>query len=432
MKFTFVDLFAGIGGFHAALGSIGGECVFASDVDEAAREVYQINWMKKSSRIELVGDIRPFTEGSRVRVPKHDVLTAGFPCQPFSKSGQQKGVNEARGTLFYNILRIVEAKKPQIVLLENVRNLIGPKHIQDFRLMMKMLRELGYAVSETPSLMSPHLLPRTVGGTPQHRERIFIGAFYVGAKNAQKLKNMPPMFDRNPFNLDPHVEWDIRDYIIDKEKLSKESLSEAQLNENQKKAFKIWSNFVELHSKFSNSPLPGLPLWTEFWVRTNKLVIAKNTPDWKANFIRRNSEFYTKNQRWIDPWRSETRLDDLIPSYRKFEWQAGTSKNLKDCLIQFRPSGIRVKHPSYVPAFVAISQTPVIGWMKRELTVEEAKVLQGFPDNFKFGNQRNSLSMKQIGNAVHPGVSQFVFKELLKQAAAYDQTWAKEKIHLLK
>jgi site-specific DNA-cytosine methylase len=63
MKFTFVDLFAGIGGFHAALGSIGGECVFASDVDEAAREVYQINWMKKSSRIELVGDIRPFTEG---------------------------------------------------------------------------------------------------------------------------------------------------------------------------------------------------------------------------------------------------------------------------------------------------------------------------------------------------------------------------------
>ena len=106
MTFTFIDLFAGIGGFHAALEPLGGSCVFVSEIDEKAAETYAHNWLK-SSNIIVEGDIRALTETDHLQIPKHDVLTAGFPCQPFSKSGNQLGVNETRGTLFYNILRMV-------------------------------------------------------------------------------------------------------------------------------------------------------------------------------------------------------------------------------------------------------------------------------------------------------------------------------------
>jgi DNA (cytosine-5)-methyltransferase 1 len=147
-------------------------------------------------------------------------------------------------------------------------------------------------------------------------------------------------------------------------------------------------------------------------------------PDWKKRFIERNSEFYVQNRRWIDPWLSEARLEDFIPSYRKFEWQAQDYRNINKCLIQFRPSGIRVKAPNYVPTFVAMDQTPVLGWEKRSLSVSEAKALQGFGKSFKFGGQRDSLSFKQIGNAVHVGVASTVFQALVKRARQLDQPWA--------
>jgi DNA (cytosine-5)-methyltransferase 1 len=123
MSFRFIDLFAGIGGFHAALSALGGECVMASEIDSNAVNVYKANW-----GIEPLGDITEFANEDSVKVPDHEVLVGGFPCQPFSKSGYQKGMDEARGTLFWNIARIIEEKKPKIVLLENVRNISGPKH----------------------------------------------------------------------------------------------------------------------------------------------------------------------------------------------------------------------------------------------------------------------------------------------------------------
>src|SRR6478735_6867168 len=115
--FTFVDLFAGVGGFHAALSALGGECVYAVEKDADAAAVYERNW-----KMPALGDIVDDTEG-KMRVPRHDVLVAGFPCQPFSKSGYQRGMDEARGTLFWNICEILRVRQPAVVLLENVRNL---------------------------------------------------------------------------------------------------------------------------------------------------------------------------------------------------------------------------------------------------------------------------------------------------------------------
>src|SRR5699024_3328503 len=103
--FTFADLFAGVGGFHAALGALGGHGVFASEIDPVAADVYRTNW-----DTGVHGDIIPMTQ-DRMDVPAHDVLAAGFPCQPFSKSGFQKGMAETRGTLFFNIARVLEERR---------------------------------------------------------------------------------------------------------------------------------------------------------------------------------------------------------------------------------------------------------------------------------------------------------------------------------
>jgi DNA (cytosine-5)-methyltransferase 1 len=123
MSFKFVDLFAGIGGFHAALSAAGGECVYAVEIDSAAAAVYESNW-----GINPLGDITKDASDNVMKVPQHDVLCAGFPCQPFSKSGAQRGMDETRGTLYWNILRIIQKRKPSVVILENVRNLAGPRH----------------------------------------------------------------------------------------------------------------------------------------------------------------------------------------------------------------------------------------------------------------------------------------------------------------
>src|SRR6476659_10828443 len=190
--FTFVDLFAGVGGFHAALSAFGGECVYAVEKDPEAASVYQRNW-----RMPALGDIVDDTEG-RMLVPAHDVLAAGFPCQPFSKSGYQRGMDEARGTLFWNIARILEERTPPVVLLENVRNLTGPRHRHEWDVIIQTLREVGYRVSSTPSVFSPHFLPPSLGGTPQVRDRVFILGTYVGRERALSETDAPPTVVRGP------------------------------------------------------------------------------------------------------------------------------------------------------------------------------------------------------------------------------------------
>ena len=110
-KIKFIDLFCGIGGFRMALESFGAKCVFSSDFDKDCQKVYELNFDEKP-----IGDIK---EIKNKDVPNHDILCAGFPCQPFSISGKQKGFKDDRGNLFFDIARIVRAKKPKILILEN-------------------------------------------------------------------------------------------------------------------------------------------------------------------------------------------------------------------------------------------------------------------------------------------------------------------------
>jgi DNA (cytosine-5)-methyltransferase 1 len=424
VAFTFIDLFAGIGGFHAALQPMGGKCVFVSEWDQHAAKTYSINWLKNSN-LKVQGDIRELTEGTKIKIPVHDVLAAGFPCQPFSKSGNQLGVNETRGTLFYNLLRIIEDRKPKIILLENVRNLVGPKHIDDYKIMVRLLRKLGYAVSDIPTILSPHDIPREFGGSPQHRQRVFIGAVRVGAKRASELADIGPLIDKDFLKQFNKPSWDIKKEIDSVKKSSKPSNPILKIGPEQRKALAMWDDFLKQYRNFNKSNPPGLPMWTEFWKPRELIRISKDTPEWKRQFIERNTKLYESNKTWINKWIKKHKLNDLIASNRKFEWQGKDSKSVYECLIQFRPSGIRVKEPTYVPAFVAITQTPVLGWELRELSEYEAIRIQGFPNSFTFKDQRRALSLKQTGNAVHPGSASLVFYALIERAKQLNLPWAK-------
>lgn len=416
-SFRYVDLFAGIGGFHAALSALGGECVYVSEIDDAAATVYQHNW-----GTPVAGDIVEATE-NRMDVPEHDVLAAGFPCQPFSKSGYQRGMEETRGTLFYNICRVLEERSPSVVLLENVRNLAGPRHRHEWAVIIDSLRQLGYRVSDTPTVFSPHLLPPDLGGRPQIRERVFILATRVD--DERREENPPPV--ARPLAVDgwDPQRWSISDFLDDDPPRTAEGV---WLTADEVRWIDAWDDFVQTLRKEGRLRLPGFPIWADHFVHTDDLMIEEDTPAWKADFLRKNAALYTQHRAAINKWLARWGgLESFPPSRRKLEWQAQETSGLWDTVMHFRPSGIRAKKATYLPALVAITQTSIIGARRRRLTVREAARLQGLPDWFDLGEQRTQSSaavvdqepfrqphaaaFKQLGNGVNIGAAYHVFRQ---------------------
>lgn len=174
--FTFIDLFAGIGGFRIPLQELNGKCVFSCEYNSFAQKAYELNF----------GEV-PFGDVTKLDlniIPPHDVLTAGFPCQPFSISGKMKGFEDTRGTLIYSVLQIIENKHPRVVLLENVKHLLYHDKGRTLKTILTHLEELGYRASYK-------VLNASDFGVPQNRERIII----VGHKNIkfdfEKLNHLP-------------------------------------------------------------------------------------------------------------------------------------------------------------------------------------------------------------------------------------------------
>jgi DNA (cytosine-5)-methyltransferase 1 len=403
MSFSFVDLFAGIGGFHAALSAFGGRCVYAIENDPQAAKVYNKNW-----GLNPLGDITLDANDGTMRVPKHDVLTAGFPCQPFSKSGAQMGMDETRGTLYWNILRIIQARKPKLVLLENVRNLAGPRHRHEWQVIIETLRREGYLVSETPTVFSPHLLPPERGGRPQVRERVFISAS-LAKSSSSRLDPDPPLKNLPVDAWDPLM-WKLEsDLPVDDLNVP----DECALSANELYWIEAWNEFVVgMWEVRDGHRLPGFPLWADNWISSEQLKIRRGTPKWKAAYQKKNAEFYSAHRRFIDSWTKKWDVysDRFPPSRRKLEWQAQDTPTLWDTIMHFRPSGIRAKAPTYVPALVAITQTSIVGPKRRRLSPREAARLQGLPEWFDFGTQPSSLTYRQLGNGVSVGAVWHVMK----------------------
>ena len=168
----FIDLFAGIGGFHLAFHNVGAECVFASEWDDSARLTYEANFKKISPRLfergNFAGDI---TKVVKEDIPDFDVLCAGFPCQPFSQAGFKKGFADTRGSLFFDIVEIIREKQPAAIFLENVRGLYRHDDGKTFEAIQNIIEnDLGYSFHHAIVRASDH-------GLPQHRPRLFMIGF---------------------------------------------------------------------------------------------------------------------------------------------------------------------------------------------------------------------------------------------------------------
>lgn len=434
--YTFIDLFAGLGGFHLALSDLGCNCVFASELQPDLRELYYYNF-----GMQCHGDINDIDIEA---IPQHDILCAGFPCQPFSKAGKQQGFDDdkLRGNLFYIIMKILRKHKPEFVFLENVPNLKTHDDGNTYHVIYSNLTEL-YDVKD--DILSPHYF-----GIPHHRNRIYI----VGRlKEKGGLEDFEfPVHDERPLcNIDSIIIPEDTDYM--------------SLRESTRTHIKAWQKFLDLLSSY-NKPLPSFPIWAmEFGAnydfegkapvhqgKQNLLgkrggfgeIISGHSlddclqmlpiyaqgfpkkgyefPEWKKHFIRQNRIFYQENKEWLDDWIKEIRQEGFENSHQKFEWNCGrdATPTLYDKIIQFRPSGIRVKLPTYSPALVlTTTQIPIIPWVitpsgekGRYMTREEGAKLQSM-EKLKRYPATVSKAFRAFGNAVNVEVVKRIATNLL-------------------
>lgn len=421
----FIDLFAGLGGFHKALHELGHECVFASELDTTLREVYKTNW-----EIEPQGDIRKIVDKDIDSIPKHDILCAGFPCQPFSKAGKQEGrADEERGTLFDEIVKILRHRKPKFFILENVPFIRQHDNEATWEYMHGELAKLGYEVDH--EIYSPQDF-----GVPQHRKRIFI----VGSLKGLEHFSFKEIDEQKTSLIDIHQ-------FIEEHPAKFKALPKA----NQE-CLKLWQRFIGQIPK--DTKLPGFPIWgmefgatypfetsypfklsaselgefkgnfgislrgmTKEQQRENMPSysrVEKAFPDWKRSYIRQSRAFYQDNKRHVHDVVKEIAKYDS-QSWQKLEWNVGNSKRkITDYILQFRASGIRIKKVDFFPSLVCTNtQIPIIGWQKRYITKEEGLKLQSLEGLALPPN--DNAAFRALGNAVNSKIVKLIAEKLLNE-----------------
>jgi DNA (cytosine-5)-methyltransferase 1 len=422
-KLKFVDLFAGLGGFHTALSKLGHTCVFASEIDPDLQHLYLLN-----HGLKPYGNIRD----SWNDVPEHDILCAGFPCQPFSKAGSQLGFDcPTSGDLFKYILNIIDLHKPRFLLFENVPNILRHDNGSTWLGMRESLSERGYTVDFKE--LSPHQF-----GVPQNRNRAIIVASLLGLEGftwpvqvtQSESIHLSSILDENPNNIDRLPPSYIKYLDVWEEFLDRIG------DDNKLPSFPIWAmefgatypfadrspvtysaNYLAryngafgttLKGRSKGQQLAALPAYAR--------ADSNGFPRWKIRFIQQNREFFLLHKDRLESWLPK--VQGFASSFQKFEWnwQEG-DRTIWNKIVQFRASGIRVKNPATAPSLVALttSQVPVVAWEKRYMSMRECARLQSL-DELPFLPESKTRAFKALGNAVNVKVISSVATSLFNRA----------------
>jgi DNA (cytosine-5)-methyltransferase 1 len=426
----FIDLFAGIGGFHKALHELGHECVFASEIDPKLIELYKHNW-----KISPAGDIKQIVEEDINSIPGHDILCAGFPCQPFSKAGKQEGMLDIeRGTLFDEIIKIIEHRHPKYFILENVPFIKNHNNKNTWDYIVKKLEKrlangMRYEIDYRE--YSPHQF-----GVPQHRRRIFIvgcieGLDHFSFDDIDRLQTNS--FDIKQFiAANPLEAKKIPKRYMDCINLWQEFISGIPV-EAKMPGFPIWGmefgatytfedvvpfykKVIDLGKQKGNFgvSLKGLTKKEQLQLLPSYARTKKKFPDWKKKWIKQNRGFYRDNKKYVESVVKEiARLPSQ--SWQKLEWNVGAADRIiTNYILQFRASGLRVKNADCFPSLVVPStQTPIIGWEGRYITKEEGLKLQSLEGLKLLENDNDAFRV--LGNAVNAKLVKMIAENLIKE-----------------
>jgi len=407
-SWKFIDLFAGLGGFHEALSSLGMECVFASEINQQLQNLYECN-----HGIRPHGDIRNIKES---KIPKHNVLCAGFPCQPFSLAGRKKGNKcPSSGKLIDDVIRIAKYHKPDYVFLENVPNILTIDEGKFWSYIKNSFKKIGYTIDY--KIYSP-----VEFGIPQKRKRVFV----IASFNQSDI--IWPTTDLESGKFPESLFRYIQNIVSD--------TNERKLENKKIKALKIWQRIIKnipilshhsiVASEFGATyPVEGMHkitlkelrtykgAWGESlkdcktWAQAFKLLphyvdpIKKSPADWLIDSIKHSRKNFSSNPKLFKSFKKE--LSSMPRSWQKMQWQGDRNRrSIKNHVIQFRASGIRIIRPEFAPSLVAMTttQTPIIGQTGMYMNAREAASLQGLEKLKALPDNRTS-AFHALGNAVN-------------------------------
>jgi len=357
-----VSLFSGIGGFEAGIKktSLNVDVVFASEIDSFAQKAYAANFTSSN----LHGDITKIDEK---KIPEHHLLLGGFPCQSFSIAGKRKGFEDTRGTLFFDVARILSAKKPKFVLLENVKNLINHDNSNTIKVILKTLNDIGYTVDFT-------VINSQEAGVPQNRDRTYICAIY----------NYPA-----------------QKYVIDK-RSAKANILKKELNYSEFNGFNFFNKL-----KFNNK---------QYYIED---ILEQEISD---NFFLKSQSIqeFLASQCFVEPLQNEAKI------LKFFDLPKNVYNDLER---QRRVYSIKGISPTVLARSdsTKILVNTKTGKSIRKITPTENFYIQGFEKDFVENIKKADISLtqmyKQSGNAVSPPVITGIIELLDKEFINYDEIY---------